>query len=117
MGSGANAERFGQIFARRRALTARVSGNRFVRASGMDQRVRWAIYEMQRRIGEPLSIAQLAAGANLSPSRFNHLFRDATGCSPARYLREVRLEHARLLLESTFLIVKEVRARVGINDA
>ena len=83
----------------------------------MDGRVSWAIGEMERRITENLSVRQLAAGANLSPSRFAHLFRAETGRSPARYLREVRLARARDLLESTLLSVKQVRQSVGINDA
>jgi len=59
----------------------------------------------------------LAVGVNLSVSRFTLVFRASTGQSPAQYLRQLRLERARVLLETTFLSVKEVRALVGINDA
>jgi AraC family transcriptional regulator len=83
----------------------------------MDRRAAWAIQEMERRIGEPLRVADLAAGVNLSMSRFTLIFRAATGHSPAHYLRRLRLERARLLLDTTFLSVKEVRALVGFNDA
>ena len=82
----------------------------------MDGRVEWAIGEMERRITENLSVGELAAGANLSPSRFTHLFRAETGRSPARYLRAVRLARARDLLESTIWSVKQVRESVGIYD-
>jgi AraC family transcriptional regulator, arabinose operon regulatory protein len=82
----------------------------------IDGRVTWAIAEMQRRIGEEISVPALAAAVNLSRSRFAHLFKHETGVSPARYLRDQRLERARDLLESTFLSVKEVMAAVGFND-
>ena len=93
------------------------NGKRFVVLRGMDRRVAWAIQEMERRIAEPLRVVDLAAGVNLSLSRFTLIFRAATGHSPAQYLRLVRLDRARLLLDTTFLSVKEVRALVGINDA
>jgi AraC family transcriptional regulator of arabinose operon len=82
----------------------------------VDRRIVWAIEEMQRRLGEDISVSELARMVNLSRSRFAHLFRQQTGSSPARYLRDFRLDRARLLLETTFLSVKEVMAAVGFND-
>jgi AraC-like DNA-binding protein len=81
-----------------------------------DPRIGWAIEEMQRRLGEDVTLDDLARRVNLSRSRFAHLFREQTGVSPGRYLRDFRLDRARLLLETTFLSVKEVMAAVGIND-
>jgi transcriptional regulator GlxA family with amidase domain len=83
----------------------------------MDRRVAWAIHEMERRMSDPLRVADLAVGVNLSVSQFTAIFRASTRRSPAQYLRCLRLERARLLLETTFLTIKEVRAAVGINDA
>jgi AraC family transcriptional regulator of arabinose operon len=82
----------------------------------VDPRIGWAIEEMQRRLGDDLSLDELAAGVNLSRSRFAHLFRRQTGVSPGKYLREFRLDRARHLLETTYLSVKEVMAAVGFND-
>lgn len=82
----------------------------------MDQRIAWAVAEIERRLPEALSVAELALAVNLSPSRFSHLFRAMLGTAPLRYIRGRRMEHARHLLESTFLSVKEVMARVGCND-
>ena len=39
------------------------------------------------------------------------------GTSPERYLTQIRLEKARLLLETEFLTVKEIMNRVGMSDA
>jgi len=72
--------------------------------------------EIQQRMAEPFDIHGVAAAVNLSPSRFSHLFRAETGLSPLRYVRNQRMERARVLLERTFLNVEEVMARVGCND-
>lgn len=69
-----------------------------------------------RRISEPLDVARLAAAVNLSASRFAHLFREEAGTSPMRYVRDRRMEHARQLLERTFLSVKQVMTSVGCSD-
>lgn len=58
----------------------------------------------------------MAASVNLSPSRFQHLFKLETGISPASYLKALRIEEARRLLETTFLTNQEIIARVGIRD-
>lgn len=84
--------------------------------TSVDPRITWAVAEMHRRLAQPLSIAALAAHVNLSASRFRQLFVAQTGCAPAQYLQRVRLRRARLLLERTFLTVKEVMALVGYND-
>src|SRR5262245_15308738 len=82
----------------------------------MDWRVKSAIDEMLRDIDRPLAVTELARRVNLSRSRLTHLFRIPTGTSPARYLREARLDRARTLVEETSLSIKEIMARVGFND-
>ena len=71
---------------------------------------------MQRHLAEPMAVTDLAARINLSPSRFRALFTAQTGVGPAQYLQWLRLRRARLLLERTFLSVKEVMGLVGYND-
>ena len=89
---------------------------RLISGSGMDPRIAHVISSMEADIDGRLTVAALAAAVNLSPSRFAVLFRRETGVSPARYLRALRMERARLLLERTFLTVKEVMAFVGVHD-
>src|SRR5688572_22090310 len=93
-----------------------IHGRRFDRWPGMDRRIAHVITAMEADIDGGLTVAVLAAAVNLSPSRFAALFRQETGVSPARFLRALRMERARLLLERTFLTVKEVMAFVGVND-
>jgi len=82
----------------------------------VDPRITWAVHEMHRRLGHPLPIRTLAAHLNLSSSRFRQLFVAQTGAAPGRYLQRLRLRRARLLIERTFLSIKEVMALVGYND-
>lgn len=82
-----------------------------------DTRITWALGQIDKRLKDQLDVADLAAGVNLSPSRFAYLFRRETGTSPARFVRVRRLDRARELLETTFLSVKEVMVSVGFNDA
>lgn len=82
----------------------------------MDPRIARVIARMEEAIDREVLVAELAASVGLSPSRFAYLFRRDAGLSPARFLHTLRMERARLLLERTFLSVKEVMAYVGVND-
>jgi AraC family transcriptional regulator of arabinose operon len=82
----------------------------------MDPRITWIVAYVRDHVAEPLTVAGLAARVNLSPSRFSHLFRVDVGVSPVQFIRAVRMARARLLLERTFLTVKEVMTLVGCSD-
>jgi transcriptional regulator GlxA family with amidase domain len=53
----------------------------------------------------------------MSVRTFTRRFRDETGLSPARWLLQQRVAHARLLLESTDLAVDAVARRSGLGSA
>ena len=53
----------------------------------------------------------------MSVRTFTRRFRDETGLSPAAWLTRQRVEHARLLLETTDLPVDEVARRSGLGTA
>ena len=82
----------------------------------MDQRVIKATELLRGDIQREWSIQELAVTVNLSPSRLHQLFKEQTGVSPAKYLKTLRLEQARGLLQTSFLSIKEIRARAGIRD-
>lgn len=69
----------------------------------------WAL----RRLGEPLTLADLAAHARMSLRTFARRFHDEVGLSPGRWLIQQRVAHARHLLESSDLTVDQVAGRVG----
>lgn len=71
---------------------------------------------VQARLSEPLSLADLAAPAGVSPAHLTRLFRAELGVTASDYLRRSRLERALHLLTRTELPVKEVACEVGIPD-
>lgn len=81
-----------------------------------DPRIEWAVRHIDENLQGQLRVTEIARAVNLSGSRFTRLFRLVTGASPARYIQVRRLERARILIERTFLTVKEVMGQVGYND-
>jgi transcriptional regulator GlxA family with amidase domain len=81
-----------------------------------DPRVRCVIAVLERERQHPPSLRQLAHAVNLSPAHLTRLFRRETGVSPARYGRQLRLDHARHLLQTSFLTVKQVMVASGWSD-
>ena len=82
----------------------------------MDYRVESVITLMRDEPHRFLTLSTMARSVNLSASRLHSLFNAEISMPPARYLRIVRLEAAKHLLETTFLSVKEIVALVGCND-
>jgi AraC family transcriptional regulator len=71
---------------------------------------------MESQLPTGARVADLARSAGLSASRFGRLFREATGTTPAAYLRALRMTRARILLERTSLSVAEIMTQVGARD-
>jgi transcriptional regulator GlxA family with amidase domain len=69
------------------------------------------------RLGEPLSLADLAGHARMSVRTFTRRFREETGLSPQRWLAGQRLALARELLESTDAPVDRIAADAGFGTA
>ncbi len=65
------------------------------------------------RYFERLSVANLAAAANLSPAHFSRRFKQTFGESPHQYLLTRRLERAASLLRTTDWTVATVCFAVG----
>lgn len=82
----------------------------------MDPRVQTVIELMNQQLDRNLSADEMAEPVQLSASRLRQLFQQETGTSLMRYLRNLRMERAKELLETTFLTVKEVAARGGITS-
>ncbi|MBE6650603.1 MAG: AraC family transcriptional regulator [Ruminococcaceae bacterium] len=55
---------------------------------------------------------------NMSKYHFLRVFKSITGCSPIEYKNQIRLEHAKELLENTTYSVSEIGKRTGfMSDA
>lgn len=63
-----------------------------------------AIRYMRQEMRRPLTVAEIAAAVCMSESGFAHLFKAATGSSPLRFLKQLRIEQARLLLLSGYSV-------------
>jgi transcriptional regulator GlxA family with amidase domain len=63
-----------------------------------------------------LTVEQMAQSIKLSRSRMHYLFRTQLGIPAIQYVKMRRLERARDLLKTTSLSIKEIRARVGMQD-
>jgi transcriptional regulator GlxA family with amidase domain len=70
---------------------------------------------MNGNLHRRISLTELAAVANLSPSRFSNVFKSQTRLSPGEYLIRLRMEKARDLLTTSQLSIKEVMAAVGYD--
>lgn len=82
----------------------------------MDQRVQKIISLIKDDLRKARPIGDLARVVNLSPSRLNHLFKMAVGLPLAKYVRALRMQRAKELLEATFLSVKEITTETGYKD-
>ena len=82
----------------------------------MDKRVEKIIQMMREDVRGELSLTEFAQSVNLSVWRLCHIFKSDVGMPPIRYLRLLRMERAKGLLESSFLSVKEIAFQVGLND-
>jgi transcriptional regulator GlxA family with amidase domain len=81
--------------------------------SGTAATRQWAL----ERLGEPLTLADLAGHARMSVRTFTRRFREETGTSPQQWLAAQRLALARQLLESTDHPVDRVAADAGFGTA
>ncbi len=68
---------------------------------------------MRERLGETLTLQDMADIAHLSPYYFTRVFRDVTGIPPAEYLAALRVQEAKRLLLTTPESVTDVCLEVG----
>jgi AraC-like DNA-binding protein len=81
-------------------------------AAGLAPLTTW----VRLRLGEPISIADLAREAGVSPSRLHARFQQALGCPPLAWVRELRLLAARDRLLATPDAVADIGAACGFAD-
>lgn len=67
-------------------------------------------------IGEHISLDDLAHQAGVSRFHFARQFRLSTGESPMGYLRRVRIERSKSILQSRETTIAEVAATLGFSD-
>jgi AraC family transcriptional regulator len=71
---------------------------------------------MRANFVHDLTLLEIARSAGISVFHFMHIFRSFTGSTPWKYLVDLRLAHARLLLQYTSLSVTEICFESGFNS-
>jgi len=82
----------------------------------LDPRIRYVLLHLERKFNTELSLDAIAQDVNLSCSRLRHLFKEQVGRTPLQHLKALKMEEAQKLADQTFLSVKQIMHRVGIND-
>lgn len=78
--------------------------------------VREAMQLVEANIEEPFSVPQLCEKLGVSQRSLERLFLRDTGCTIVQFSKLLRLQHARVLLTSTKMSVREVSVACGFNS-
>lgn len=68
------------------------------------------------KYNEDITVTQLAEIFNFSPNYLGHVFKESTGFTITDYVCKARIEHAKVLLKNTPLMVYEIAQKVGFSD-
>ncbi|WP_432950197.1 GlxA family transcriptional regulator [Kribbella sp. CA-253562] len=82
-------------------------------SGSLEPTMRW----MRERLGDPLTLADIADQAAVSPRTLNRRFREQTGATPLQWLLTQRVRHAQELLETTTLPVEDIARHCGFGTA
>jgi len=79
--------------------------------------VRDAVDYMEKHFSNTeLNIAELSRQLGLNQTELGRKFRAQLGINPSDFLVQVRMEHAKKMLENTDMLVKEISKAVGYED-
>jgi transcriptional regulator GlxA family with amidase domain len=81
-----------------------------------DLRITEVLQHIEAELASDISVTTLADRIHLSPLHLAHLFKNAVGQSTKAYIRERRVQTARMLLETTDAPVKQVAAKAGFTS-
>jgi len=79
-------------------------------------RIQTALTYARDNLHKPLTVAELAGAAHLSPRQFSRTFHAETGQSPAKAVENLRVEAARGLMEQSRHPIEVVARQTGFSD-
>ena len=82
----------------------------------LEKSVGRVIETMREKLGEQLSIDEMARTAMFSKFHFSRIFQRVTGVSPGRFLWAMRIQRAKQLLLTSSLNVTEISHTVGYTS-
>ena len=72
---------------------------------------------IRSNLSQPLKVEELAARAAMSPRHFSRCFLAEVGCTPAHAVTRIRLEVARIEVESTRKPIEQIARDTGFGDS
>lgn len=96
-----------------RYITKRIKAGKAEKGNCIIERAKNYIKEY---FHEEITLEELSKSLNISPQYFSRLFKEETGYNFIEYLTFVRIEHSKLLMQSTDMSIKEICYRVGYGD-
>ncbi|MBQ6829695.1 MAG: helix-turn-helix domain-containing protein [Clostridia bacterium] len=84
-----------------------------IRQSKIDEVLRY----INNNIDKPLTVAELAQRFHLHETHFIRFFKNEVGQTPARYVKQKKMETAKRYLESSDLYITEIMEKVGESDS
>jgi AraC-like DNA-binding protein len=99
----------------RAAISAIESAVAHPRRARHDRSIRRATDFLREHLAEPLPLERLARIAGFEANYFSKLFSATEGLSLARYIRKLRVERAKQMLESTALGVERIGPLCGFR--
>jgi len=82
-------------------------------SGSLEPTMRW----LRDRLAEPVTLAEIADHAAVSPRTLSRWFRAQTGTTPLRWLLRQRVHRAQELLETTGLSIEDVAVRCGFGTS
>ena len=79
-------------------------------------RIQSVLKHAKQNLRDSLSVEELAEVAHLSPRQFSRLFHTETGQSPAKAIENIRVEEARIMVESGDHSIDEIAVQAGFGD-
>ena len=71
---------------------------------------------IRENFDKDISLDDVSREVNVSPYYFSKLFKEEAGKNFIEYLTQIRIEHARTLLEKETLSIKEISIMAGYSD-
>jgi YesN/AraC family two-component response regulator len=73
-------------------------------------------YFIRENYEKPLALKLLASNSYCNPTYLSHIFKEKMHISITEYINNIRIQHAKELIDLTSKSITEISIRVGFND-